>query len=698
MMSPDRLPEVMSNLATAARAARSARRHAGDAERGRPGRASPVVAGIAGGVRRREGRAAAGDRAGARRPGVGSPRHHLQHDRARRGSQAARPDADAQHAERDRLRQGRASSRRSGPRWRNCWSPTTTSRSSPRRTAPRSTASAGAPSAWRRSTCRRSCPSGWTASARRTSARLSVTLLIDLFTLEQDAARAGEMAPDLSALAEDLLMSGAYDDALTVTRALQARAGDAEGDRARRLPAVALDQLGESLAMRETVGAHRRRRRGGLERACKAVIDDDRRVRASRRSSRSSLVEHGHRDAPGRAESVIVGFGDKAVPRLASLVGDSRWFVQRRGARLLGADRRRPTPCRCCSRCCGRATRAWRARPSPRSAGFDDPAAARAIHTVLRAATGDVRRAVIEALVAERDPRVVPMLVRDPRGERAARQGSRRRARDASRRSARVGTDAVGADAGRPSAQRQEVLRRQEAARAQGAERRRARAHRQADKAAAALDDAAEHRRPAAEEDRREARGADGAEEGRRARPAAGRGAARHGAVLADAPARPARHRRADAPPRIEAAAERAVDRHRLHRRRGRRRRHAPAARHGVARRLRPRPARARDREDHADPRADARRGPRPRRGAHRPHVAGAAARPADRARRPPRHARPHRRRGDVSDDQAGHRGGAARLRHGRRDGRERCGTRPRPATSPTPARRARSSTAWRAW
>ena len=41
-----------------------------------------------------------------------------------------------------------------------------------------------------------------------------------------------------------------------------------------------------------------------------------------------------------------------------------------------------------------------------------DPAAARAIHTVLRAATGDVRRAVIEALVAEKDPRVVPMLVR----------------------------------------------------------------------------------------------------------------------------------------------------------------------------------------------------------------------------------------------------------------------------------------------
>jgi HEAT repeat protein len=41
-----------------------------------------------------------------------------------------------------------------------------------------------------------------------------------------------------------------------------------------------------------------------------------------------------------------------------------------------------------------------------------DPAAARAIHTVLRAATGEVRRAIVDALVADRDPRVVPMLAR----------------------------------------------------------------------------------------------------------------------------------------------------------------------------------------------------------------------------------------------------------------------------------------------
>ena len=55
-------------------------------------------------------------------------------------------------------------------------------------------------------------------------------------------------------------------------------------------------------------------------------------------------------------------------------------------------------------------------------AGIDDPAAARAVQTALRAATGAGRTAVVEALLAEKDPRVVPMLARilsesDPFGD-----------------------------------------------------------------------------------------------------------------------------------------------------------------------------------------------------------------------------------------------------------------------------------------
>jgi HEAT repeat protein len=114
--------------------------------------------------------------------------------------------------------------------------------------------------------------------------------------------------------------------------------------------------------------------------------------------------------ASRRAEEAILGFGKPAAARLASLVSDARWFVQRNGARLLGRIGspdavpllqpllRQSDP------------RVVREAVSALSA-IDDPAAARAVHTVLRAATGALRRAVIEALVAGRDPRVVPILV-----------------------------------------------------------------------------------------------------------------------------------------------------------------------------------------------------------------------------------------------------------------------------------------------
>jgi hypothetical protein len=248
----------------------------------------------------------------------------------------------------------------------------------------------------------------WLESLGQSSVRvLSVRLLIDLFTLEQDPDRAAGMAPDLSALAEDLLMSGAYDDAVMVTRTLRTRASTPQSI-GREASRYALDQLGESLAMRESVALI-----GDVDEdnwnAMKAVIDT---VGASSVEALKSVVAVENDDlTTDRAEGVIVGFGDKAVLRLASLVTDKRWFVQRRGARLLGRI--------------GKADAVPLLQPllrqnDPRVAReavaalgvIQDPAAARAIHTVLRAATGEVRRAVIEALVAERDPRVVPMLVR----------------------------------------------------------------------------------------------------------------------------------------------------------------------------------------------------------------------------------------------------------------------------------------------
>ena len=95
---------------------------------------------------------------------------------------------------------------------------------------------------------------GWMESLGQDNVRrLSVTLLVDLFTLEKDQARGAEIAADLEALAEDLLLSGAYDDTLRVTHALAERTRT-PGSVGRDASRQALDQLGESQAMRETAG------------------------------------------------------------------------------------------------------------------------------------------------------------------------------------------------------------------------------------------------------------------------------------------------------------------------------------------------------------------------------------------------------------------------------------------------------------
>ena len=248
----------------------------------------------------------------------------------------------------------------------------------------------------------------WIETLGQDSVRtLSVILLKDLLSIEEDAGRAAEIAQDMEALAEDLLMSGSYEDARSVTAALADRAGNA-GAIGREPCRHALDRLGDSLALRETAALLADVDEAGAA-AIRGVFAA---VGAPSVESLKPIVMVEHETpAATHAADVIVGFGAASVPRLASLVGDSRWFVQRTGAVLLGRIRvpeavpllqpllRKADP------------RVARAAISA-LAGIDDPSAARAIHTVLRSATGDLRRAVVDALVADRDPRVVPMLMR----------------------------------------------------------------------------------------------------------------------------------------------------------------------------------------------------------------------------------------------------------------------------------------------
>lgn len=136
---------------------------------------------------------------------------------------------------------------------------------------------------------------------------------------------------------------------------------------------------------------------------------------------REALDSEQENPAYTRARDIVRGYGAAAIPHMAAMVEDRRWFVQRTVAVLLGGTRSAAavSPLQALLR--RGDERVLRAAVSA-LAGIDDVSAARAIQTVLRAATGASRSAVVDALVAERDPRVVPMLARmlaeaDPFGD-----------------------------------------------------------------------------------------------------------------------------------------------------------------------------------------------------------------------------------------------------------------------------------------
>ncbi len=94
----------------------------------------------------------------------------------------------------------------------------------------------------------------WLETLDRDNVRvLSVTLLIDLLHLEGDTALGADIARDLSALAEDLLLSGDYAEVARVTEALEQAAGQTSGGPLRTAARRALDDLVDTLALREMV-------------------------------------------------------------------------------------------------------------------------------------------------------------------------------------------------------------------------------------------------------------------------------------------------------------------------------------------------------------------------------------------------------------------------------------------------------------
>ena len=245
----------------------------------------------------------------------------------------------------------------------------------------------------------------WVESLEQDNVRsLSVMLITDLLRLENVPQRAADITRDMVALIDDLLMAGDFANARLVLQELQRASGGKVAAAAAR---AALTSVGDSAGIREATGL--------LD-----DLDDDTAtafVECCRMVGPSvvktilpALQSEQETTAFRRARDIVGHFGGAAAPYLAALADDTRWFAQRNAAVLLGATRSADAvpPLQALLR--KHDTRVL--RPAVAAlAGIDDPSAARAVQTALRATAGGNRTAVVEALVAERDPRVVPMLI-----------------------------------------------------------------------------------------------------------------------------------------------------------------------------------------------------------------------------------------------------------------------------------------------
>ena len=237
--------------------------------------------------------------------------------------------------------------------------------------------------------------------------RLSGQLLIDLLRNESQAERMAETARDMTAFVEELLLAGAYADAVPVVAELTAAVT--------RQPALApeacrrsLDGLGVSAALSESAV-------GLADLSNDEFTSFGSVVLAIGAPAVPAMLGAFQKEsdtiAAGRASTLLARLGPAAIPGLAAAVDDRRWFVQRELARLLGqlGTAAAVPPLQALLR---RTDVRVLQEAVSSLARIGDPAAARALHMVLKASAGEARAAVIAALVDLKDPRVVPMLAR----------------------------------------------------------------------------------------------------------------------------------------------------------------------------------------------------------------------------------------------------------------------------------------------
>ena len=256
----------------------------------------------------------------------------------------------------------------------------------------------------------------WVESLQQDNVRaLSVLLITDLLRIEENGERAADIANDMAALADDLLLSGDFANSALVLGELHKASERTVAPKAMR---AALTTVGESIALREAASMlsdFDEATLGTFAACCKSIGPIAIRSLHPALQSETETLDY------VRARDITQRFGKAGISFIVQLADDSRWFVQRNAASLLGATRSPdavPTLQGLLRRSDPRVLR----QAVAALAGIEDPAAARALQTVLRAASGAGRTAVVDALVAEKDPRVVPMLTRilaesDPFGE-----------------------------------------------------------------------------------------------------------------------------------------------------------------------------------------------------------------------------------------------------------------------------------------
>ena len=246
--------------------------------------------------------------------------------------------------------------------------------------------------------------------------RLSGQLLIDLLRNETVPGRMAETARDMGAFVEELLLAGVYAECAPVVDELAAAIA--------RKPAIApdacrkaIDTIGVSSALKEAAGTL-------AEQTAEEFAAFEKLVRALGPSTIPALVATYQREdgvVTDRVTALVIRHGAPAIPAIVSALDDKPWFVQRELARALG---------KIGTSAAVQPLQSLLRRSDPRVlqvavaslASIQDAAAERSLHTVLKAATGEARAAVINSLIGLKDPRVVPMLARviqdsDPFGE-----------------------------------------------------------------------------------------------------------------------------------------------------------------------------------------------------------------------------------------------------------------------------------------